>query len=307
MTFEFYRLRFCLRAIDLVRFRPGGAGNALRGGFGAALRASSSPAEWRRLFEPHGAAGQGVPSGLGDWPRPFVFRAAHLDGCRLEPGQSFYFDVHLFDTRQPPIELLENGVRLLAETGMGTGRARGELERVEQLDLTGRIQASEDIPGPPLVVSLDPEDAPVSTIGVRFASRTELKGHGATVEQPEFPILFGRLRDRLANLRALYGSGPILVDFAGMAERARSVRLEYCNLKWEKVHRRSARTGQVHPIGGFTGEAAYSGELREFLPWLEAGRWVGVGRQTVWGNGDIRVIRTDLGQREIRHGRQGTL
>jgi CRISPR/Cas system endoribonuclease Cas6 (RAMP superfamily) len=64
-----------------------------------------------------------------------------------------------------------------------------------------------------------------------------------------------------------------------------------CDLTWEQVKRRSGRTGQVHSIGGFTGEADYEGELAEFLPWLRAARWVGVGRQTVWGKGDVRVVR----------------
>jgi CRISPR-associated endoribonuclease Cas6 len=54
--------------------------------------------------------------------------------------------------------------------------------------------------------------------------------------------------------------------------------------------RKSGRTGQVHPIGGFTSEAEYVGPLAEFLPWLRAARWVGVGRQTVWGKGDLRVL-----------------
>ena len=37
-------------------------------------------------------------------------------------------------------------------------------------------------------------------------------------------------------------------------------------------------------------EAEYAGHLAEFLPWLRAARWVGVGRQTVWGKGDVRVL-----------------
>jgi hypothetical protein len=62
------------------------------------------------------------------------------------------------------------------------------------------------------------------------------------------------------------------------------------DLAWEEVKRKSGRAGQVHPIGGFTGEAEYAGPLAEFLPWLGAARWVGVGRQTVWGKGDVRVL-----------------
>ena len=57
-----------------------------------------------------------------------------------------------------------------------------------------------------------------------------------------------------------------------------------------EVARRSSRTGQVHPIGGFVGEAEYVGELGEFVPYLKAGKWVGVGRQTVWGKGEISIV-----------------
>jgi hypothetical protein len=53
------------------------------------------------------------------------------------------------------------------------------------------------------------------------------------------------------------------------------------------IERRSSRTGQVHPIGGFVGEAEYEGDLAEFVPYLHAARWTGVGRQTVWGKGEI--------------------
>jgi len=54
-----------------------------------------------------------------------------------------------------------------------------------------------------------------------------------------------------------------------------------------EVHRQSSRTGQVHSIGGFVGEAEYEGELSEFLPYLRAAKWTGVGRQTVWGKGEV--------------------
>jgi hypothetical protein len=53
--------------------------------------------------------------------------------------------------------------------------------------------------------------------------------------------------------------------------------------------RRSSRTGDVHGIGGFLGEVEYSGDLAEFVPFLQAGYWVGLGRHTVWGNGVIRL------------------
>jgi hypothetical protein len=54
-----------------------------------------------------------------------------------------------------------------------------------------------------------------------------------------------------------------------------------------KGERRSARTGMIHPLGGLVGWAEYEGDLGEFVPYLRAGAYTGVGRQTVWGRGRL--------------------
>ncbi len=101
--------------------------------------------------------------------------------------------------------------------------------------------------------------------------------------------MFSRARDRVATLRAVYGEGPLEIDFRGMGERSLHVSMSRCNLSHIDVKRRSSRTGQTHPIGGFVGEAEYEGEnLAEFIPFLRASEWTGIGRQTVWGKGQIQ-------------------
>ena len=104
-------------------------------------------------------------------------------------------------------------------------------------------------------------------------------------------MLFARLRDRICTLSTLYGLGPLDIDHRGLGDRASQVKTEAMQLVYTSLERRSSRTGQTHPIGGFTGTVEYAGELAEFVPWLEAGVWTGAGRQTVWGNGQIRVAR----------------
>ncbi|HEV2444679.1 MAG TPA: CRISPR system precrRNA processing endoribonuclease RAMP protein Cas6, partial [Candidatus Sulfopaludibacter sp.] len=175
--------------------------------------------------------------------------------------------------------------------GIGPGRGRAGLERIEHLDLAGAAREAGETPGDPASVDLAALRRPVDRLSVRFVTPTELKADGRTVAQPEFPVLFGRLRDRIATLRALYGAGPLELDFRALGERAAAVRLTRCDLNWERAIRRSGRTGQVHSLGGFTGEAEYQGNLAEFVPWLRAGYWVGAGRQTVWGKG---VLETRL-------------
>ena len=143
--------------------------------------------------------------------------------------------------------------------------------------------------GPPLEMSLAPEVERVDRVRVRFVTPTELKaGHGLA-ERPEFGVLAARVRDRVSTLRSLYGGGPLAIDFRGFGERAARVRMTRCELERVDVARRSSRTGQVHSIGGFVGEADYEGELAEFVPYLKVAKWTGVGRQTVWGKGEIEV------------------
>lgn len=285
-AFEFYRFRFHFRALEPVHFRAGRGANLLRGGLGAVLH-DTAPSDYARLFTP-GAPGGGSPSGLSDWPRPFVIRAAHLDGVSVPTGGGLYFDVHIFDLHPDAPGRFRAAFERLAVRGLGAERARMELEGVEQLDLRDRPGTAER-PGTPTAITLEPGGEAVERVRVRFVTPTELKSGGKVVDRPEFPILFGRLRDRISTLRALYGAGPLEIDFRGMGERAASVRLADCRLAWERGERRSGSTGMVHPMGGFTGTAEYEGEMREFLPWLRAARWVGVGRQTVWGKGDVRV------------------
>jgi hypothetical protein len=289
ITFEFYRFRFHFRATDPVRFPQGKSANVVRGALGAVLHDTASPAAYARLFEPGAALGS-APSGLADWPRPFVLRAVHLDGLTIAAGSGFFVDVHVFDLREPALAHFRAAFARLGENGIGPGRGRAALDRVEQLDLADCGETVTDRPRAPSVIGLDAEPAPVERVCIRFLTPTELKAAGRMAERPEFAILFGRLRDRIGTLRSLYGAGPLDVDFRAMGERAAEVRLKRADLRWERVQRKSGRTGQVHSLGGFTGEAEYEGELAEFLPWLRAARWVGVGRQTVWGKGEVRVV-----------------
>jgi hypothetical protein len=284
--FEFFRFRFHFRAHDSVHFPAGKSGNVIRGALGRVLRDTASPEAYARLFEPGSHLGQS-PSGLGDWPRPFILRAGELDGRTVPEGGRFSFEVHIFDPRPAVLTYFREAFAQFGAQGIGPGHGRVTLERTEQVDL-------DDCTGPadgaaPLVIDLDPQPEALGHVRVRFLSPTELKSGGVIAQQPEFAILFARLRDRVSTLRALYGAGPLEIDFRGMGERAALVAMTLCDVQWEKVERKSGRTGQVHPLGGFTGSAEYRGELAEFMPWLRAARWVGVGRQTVWGKGDVRV------------------
>ena len=311
LTFDFYRFRFQFRSAGTLYFPPYKSGNIVRGAFGSIFRKLvcipscrdakicdvRTTCPYARVFEPQAARGEG-PSGLADWPRPFVFRASHLDGSTVRQGEAFHFDVHIFDVRDPALAYFVLAFAQLAREGLGPGRACADLAAVDQLDVSGatvaRVFDSEGFEMRELAapIAVDIREAPgrVDRLRVRFVTPTELKSEHQVAERPEFGILFGRLRDRISTLRTFYDSGPLEIDFRGMGERAAAVRMVKCDLKRMEVDRLSSRSGQRHPLGGFVGEAEYFGELAEFVGYLQLGKWVGVGRQTVWGKGEMVVL-----------------
>jgi len=306
LTFELFAFRFSFRALGSIYFPPGKAGNVIRGALGAIFhKLVCSPkcpgakiceqrvtCAYARLFEP--TAVRDGPSGFSDWPRPFVIRAAHLDGRRFPPQQHFYFDLMVFEMHDPALAYFAFSFSQLMREGLGPGRPGAELVAIHSLECSGepgeRVFDGKTLLDPmPLILPLETRE-PVSRITVRFLTPTELKGGGEIVREPSFKVLFGRVRDRIVTLRKLYGKGPLPVDFQGQGERADRVRLLRSNLQWENWERRSSKTGQRHSLGGFAGEAEYEGDLSEFIPYIRAARWTGIGRQTTWGKGHIEVV-----------------
>lgn len=304
--------RFEFTAREPIDFPEGKAANVLRGAFGSIFRrlacradcpgAKECPArdtcDYARIFEPraHGAG----PSGLADWPRPFVFRAAHLDGKSLLPGETFCFDLHVFDAKDPALARFVRTFAEIAQAGLGSRRGRAVLRSVWQLGTDGaraicvwetgafRVGMIPDPLRVPLTVAASDN---VNTVTVQFLTPTELKAGDRLVERPEFSTLFGRARDRVSTLMTLYGEGGLDLDFRDTGASAARIMLIRFDLRHADTERRSSRTGQVHPLGGFVGSACYEGDLAEFLPILRAASWTGVGRQTVWGKGHIKLLR----------------
>jgi len=202
---------------------------------------------YARFFAPRAALGS-VPSGLADPPRPFVFRMLGP----LEAG------LNLFLTDESALGLFTEVMREIGTVSSVAGTERLELPLCGSQLLVPKLR-------------------------VRFLTPTEIKG----ADQPEFGILMARVRDRVSTLRALYGDGPLPIDFKAFGERAGDVSMTRCEIDWVAAERTSRNTGQRHSLGGFRGVAEYQGDIAEFLPYLEIARWTGVGRHTVWGKGEI--------------------
>jgi hypothetical protein len=229
------------------------------------------------MFEPRATREVGGPSGFENQPRPFVLRAASLDGKDFLAAEKFALDVNVFEPEIPALRYFQQAFAQLAMDGLGPGRPRVELVDADEL--------------PTVELAMTTPRDRVERLSLTFLTPTELKIGGEILREPRFDAVVGRARDRVTSLIALYqpAAAPVSLDFRGMGERSRAVRMVTGRFEQCDYGRRSSRTGQRHGLGGFTGEASYVGDLGEFLPYLEALWWTGLGRLTVWGNGLVRV------------------
>jgi hypothetical protein len=245
--------RFQFRALQPLQFEH--APNTLRGVLGLSLD--------EKIFRPRLISG---PSGLANPPLPFVLRAHHLSRRVFGIDESFEFDIQTFD----------RGGTVAPEIARAFERAAGCRFRFENFLRSNDFEVDLALP------------EPARAVLVHFLTPTELKDAGDVANHVPFAILFARIRDRVATLRRLYGEGALEIDFRELGRRAEKI----VNGSWDTLEsrfasRRSSRTNQVHGLGGLVGFAEYQGDLDEFVPWLRAASWTGVGRHTIWGNGQI--------------------
>ena len=256
VEFRYWLLQLPFEVQAAVQFPPSFSANVFRGALGTRLP--------RNLFSP--ARAQPGPSGFVEPPRPFVLRARHLDGLSLSPGDTFYVCLHLF------------------------GRFGAQIEQAfrEAQPFHGAVRLAGTASETEVVLPLLPTEPEPGQAHIHFLTPTELKHNDTLAALPHFPILFARASARLRTLASFYGE-PIEFDFEKLSVQSEQVEMIEHSLKHEWGERFSTRTGQTHPLGGFTGSAKYEGQLRELLPLIRAAQYTGVGRQTVWGKGEIEV------------------
>lgn len=271
-SFDLYSVTFRFQAKDAFAFPPFLTGNIFRGALGSFLR-SANPEAYSVLF---GRATSDA-SLSKTAPRPFVLRCRNLEGRSYAPGEVFSLHLNLFLPDLQLLEALNAAAIAMSDKGFGPTRSRASL-------LLPPEHVHHSLP-------LDDSVEPVSAVRLHFHTPTGLKTDGEVTEPCHFPLLIEHIVRRLEHLSTLYGSETLTFSRTTLRKQADAIQLTSTNLQQVEVSRRGSRLGQTHPIGGFLGSAEYSGDLTPFMRLLEAASFTGVGRHTVWGNGEISTER----------------
>lgn len=318
---HFTRFRFQLRAQTPLRLPPY-KGSTLRGGFGIAFKEAvcvvahrncercilRSKCAYPYIFETPVPNGSRRLASLEHAPHPFVIEPPLDDQTQYAEGDVLAFVLVLVGRAIDYLpyfifafeELGERRGIGKAANGSGvapTGRGRFRVESVEALNGNGaglRVYdgATKSLVGAPQPSPLEAFAHPASEsfqpdtrLTLRFLTPTRLIFDGNLATVPEFHILVRNLLRRISNLTYFHCDGELDLDFRGLVDAARAVKLVDNQTRWHDWERYSARQDAKLKMGGVVGEAVYEGDIERFAPLLALGEVLHVGKGTGMGLG----------------------
>ncbi len=324
--FRVARYRLVLVAKDRL-FMPQYKGSTFRGGFGTVFRRITcsqrgqecapcllrDACPYSYIFETAPPQGSEALRNYRAVPRPFVIEPSMDKKQVYEPGEELDFHLVLVGRAIEYLPYFVVVFRELGDIGIGKGRGKFELIRIEATSATsaaGTANAA-DTNASVLVYSggdgtvrnveasvtwedvirrgrqrfgLD-SDGNARRITIDFETMTRLVYQEGLIGRPEFHIIIRNLLRRVSSLAYFHHGKPLEADFKMLIADAETVRLSANDTRWVDWERYSNRQGTRMTMGGLVGTAVYEGELAKFLPWLYLGEYVHVGKGATFGLG----------------------
>lgn len=239
-------------------------------------------------------------------PRPYIIRPP-LDEGKLvyQRGESFTFDFALCAEALLLFPYVVLSLERLGHEGLGKRveenrwqRGRLRIRRLETIhplsgerqEVRGENQLMVQMPDLPVThadVLAEAARLPASgRLTLHFHTPMRLISKKRTLKSPHFRVLFHRLITRLEELSRRFSNTPLVLDVPPLLDLADKVQLVANETRWVNLRSYSTRLKRDTPIGGLVGKAVYEAEdWRPFLPWLVWGCLLGVGKNTVKGDG----------------------
>jgi len=319
--FSLHHFRFHLEPNAPLHMPAFNKGNAIRGGFGNAFRRIVCHAGCREpencelrnvcpytaVFHPFVPEGSEKISRNRDIPRPFVIKPPLETKETYLPGERISFDMVLVGRIKDYLPYFIVTFKEFSQAGLGRNRAPVELLGVDHVGPDGMatpVYTNKDNLVRPPAEAISWADlchsngtgnglAKVKRITLRFLTPTLLRANGVMSRRPSFGPLAKRLRDRINALAYFYCGAGLDIDFKGFGDAAEKIRIVSDSTGWVESSRYSRRREVTHDLSGFIGEVTFEGDLEMFLPYLNLGEYLHVGKNAVFGNGWYEIARTE--------------
>ncbi len=229
-------------------------------------------------------------------PAPFVIEPPLTTETHFYKDSAFDFYLLLFGKINSNFPYFIYAFEQMGKIGVGR-RINGErgqfrLKRVkagENVIYSGADQLLNDIDEFDSLGLNDPANYPRENFRLRLVLDTPLrfKIENRLSSDLPFHFLIRAMMRRVSFLLSCYGDGNPPLDYTGLVERAKQVRIVDNRLKWFDWRRYSQRQERGMNMGGLVGSVTYEGKIGEFMPFADFCSKVHLGKQTTFGLGKI--------------------
>jgi hypothetical protein len=302
-----YRLDF---TVDTPLHLPAYAGSTLRGAFGGAFRAASCMTKQKTcdgcpllatcpyavVFETRPPAEGHSLQKFTQVPHPYVLEPPQWGERDYAPGETLSFHLVLAGRALDQLALILWAFVKAFKRGVGRGDGTARLQRVVHAGATETVV----LDGPDAaIVEHDTAIPPAPTLAgcgvtLHLEPPLRLQRNGRPIDGRDLTArdLLVSLIRRIALIHEFHGSGPLALDFSGLAAKAETIAGEK-SLKWRDWTRYSSRQDKKMGLGGVVGTWKLSGDLAPFMPFLHLGQWLHVGKEATFGLGGYRLQAGD--------------
>lgn len=294
---------------------PAYKGSTLRGGFGHAFKQVVCALKhsvcsecmlrekcvYAYIFETAPSADSTVMTRYTSVPHPFIIEPPESDRRLYAPGEILSFGLTLIGRAAEYLPYFIYSFHELGERGIGRGRGKFVLRKAfcRGMDAAGPdtvvFDGDSKTVNPFATASLSVfEQAPAAgpdSLSLSFVTPTRLMYDGHLTLDLQFHILIRQLLRRLAMLAYFHcGADTSGIDFRGLIEEAKGVRVAAKSLEWHDWERYSARQDTRMKMGGCVGNITYEGSIGPFMQFIRAGEVLHAGKGTSFGLGKYRIV-----------------
>lgn len=312
--FRLAQFRFVLKALNSLSL-PSYKGSTFRGAFGHTFKKVVCVNRERRcdlcllkgkciysyVFETPPPSGSLKMKKYPFAPHPFVITPPLDKKQNYRVDEELSFGLTLVGNSIDYLPYFVYTFSELGKIGFKKGGGKFELQRVyvEQVGVDSDIiysSGDKSLINRPYYLDIgkllsyaNPEN--IKRIGVRLITPMRLKFNEALSPRLEFHILLRNLLRRISLLSYFHCGWELDLDFKGLIERGREIRVQKSNLLWFDWERFSSRQNSKMKMGGLTGSVVFEGDLGEFMPYLLIGEYVHVGKGTSFGLGKYKITQ----------------
>jgi len=238
-------------------------------------------------------------------PHPFIIEPPINNQRTYKEGEELSFGLTLIGRAVDYLPYFIYAFEELGHIGIGKGRGKYELREVaeEGGESEGNVLPKKRViysgdtklltqTNPPIqwsdILMNHPE--PPNAIQVSFITPTRIKYKNSLTKDLKFHVFFRNLLRRIS-LLSYFHCGHRIDDtgFKDLIEQAGKIKTVKRSLYWHDWERYSNRQETRMKMGGFMGEIAYEGNLKEFWPYIRLGEYVHVGKGSGFGLGRYRI------------------